>query len=372
MEFVSEPGHAPRPRGQPDVVVVGRVLYAGVARVIWVGLKPETRMVGRWAGERDPSPSAITWMGEEELRATAGVETLPHDISEFYRGICGLVDRYDASVERRKRLDTALDERTHIASEEETTPMTSKEEKSVIDIPDPWKLHDMVLGARVSRMLVYGPPGIGKSYTSARWATRKGWRFLSVTLTDQTPMSEMRGHFVLKGSEFVWHDGVVARAWRSTQSGEDVLLQLNEINEAGQDTETFLHNALDDPDIARLDLPNGELLKPAPGKLMIVATMNGEPEHLREALRDRFPVRIAVNEPHPDAIAALPADLQGVAKTMCTMDAPELRTSIRPWAEYAVLRTRIPPFAALVAVFGKARAADLAVAMNLAAAPGGK
>ena len=61
---------------------------------------------------------------------------------------------------------------------------------------DPWFVLDKVLDASTARILLYGPPGTGKSLTPCLWAKAHDWTFLSVTLTEETPMSELRGHFV--------------------------------------------------------------------------------------------------------------------------------------------------------------------------------
>jgi len=227
-----------------------------------------------------------------------------------------------------------------------------------------WQIHDHMLSAHVPRMLTYGPPGIGKSYGPAKWAAKNRWEFMSVTLTDQTPASELRGHFILKGSDFVWHDGVVTRAWRKTQEGLNVLIEINEIVEAGADVEVFLHNALDDPEFARLDLPTGETIRPAPERLIVVATMNGNPGMIREALRDRFPVKIQLNEPHPDAIMALPSDLRPLAMEMTKASKGKDRMSVRPFVAYAQLRSRVAANIAAEAVFGE-NALDILTALGL-------
>lgn len=200
-----------------------------------------------------------------------------------------------------------------------------------------WQLVELLLKNRTPRLGLWGPPGIGKSFTPYAVAQENGWEFLSVTLTDQTPMSELRGHFVLKGNDFVWHDGIVARAWRMSAT-KTVVLVINEIVEASADTEVFLHNALDDPELARLDLPNGETLRPMKENMIVVGTMNGRPEHLREALRDRFPVMIEVTAPHPAAIAALPAEIRGFAAIATSPKSGPDRMSIRPIAEFQRLK----------------------------------
>lgn len=202
-----------------------------------------------------------------------------------------------------------------------------------------WELYDLMLENRVPRIMVYGPPGLGKSFTPWEVSNKNSWDFMSITMTDQTPMSELRGHFILKGNEFVWHDGIIARAWRRSKDCV-VVLELNEVVEASADAEVFLHNALDDPEFARLDLPTGETLRPVPENLIVVGTMNGRPEHLRDALRDRFPVTLEVKEPHPRAVAALPKDLQEFAKNVCVTKRGADRMSIRPIIAFAQLREK--------------------------------
>lgn len=215
-----------------------------------------------------------------------------------------------------------------------------------------WELFEAVLKARVGRIMAMGPPGLGKSYTPYAVAKENGWEFYSITLTDQTPMSELRGHFILKGNDFVWHDGVIARAWRRSHECT-VVLELNEVVEASSDAEVFLHNALDDPEFARMDLPTGETLRPSKDNLIVVGTMNGKMIHLREALRDRFPVAIEVETPHPKALEALPQDLQGFAAIATGSAAGPDRMSIRPIAAFAGLREKLGYENAARAVWGK-------------------
>jgi MoxR-like ATPase len=235
----------------------------------------------------------------------------------------------------------------------------------VVELLDLWDLYDALLEAGCPRMLNYGPPGTGKSYNACAWAAKRGFEALTVTLTEQTPMSELRGHFILKGSEYAWHDGIVSRAWRLSQTGVGVVLVFNEINEAGPDVETFLHNALDDPEFARIDLPTGDTLRPAKGKIVKIATMNGEPNTLREALRDRFPVKLNIMDVHPQALAALPDDVRALASHM-TKQTGAKRLSIRPFVAFAELRERMPALHAAQAVFGEA-AHDIVAALAMGA-----
>lgn len=223
---------------------------------------------------------------------------------------------------------------------------------------DVWGMVDAVLGVARTALL-YGPPGTGKTFAAhGRDADRTVY---SVTITPDTPAAELRGHYVPVGGSFEWRDGPAVRAWR-----EGARLVLNEIDHAGGDAVAFLLNCLDSPATARLTLPTGETVRPADG-FQAVATMNGSPEHdLLPALRDRFPVAVAIEEPHPAAIESLPADLQDAARgTVCASE-PERRITLRAWLAFAAHRRELGPEVAAMAVFGPDRFRDVLASLTIA------
>jgi hypothetical protein len=198
------------------------------------------------------------------------------------------------------------------------------------------------------RVLFFGKPGTGKTYTAIHSALDEGQKVYNITLTPDTPMAEIRGHFLQKGGDFVWHDGPGILAWR-----EGARLVVNEIDKASEDLLTFLYGLMDDPDFAEYTLPTDEVVKPKKG-FQVVATMNGEPEDLPDALQDRLPVQIEIKEMHPDAIATLPEDLQEAAKSTALAPTEARSISIRMWKEFALLREHIDDISvAAQAVFGE-------------------
>lgn len=222
-----------------------------------------------------------------------------------------------------------------------------------------WELTKILL-QHARRILQYGEPGTGKSHIALH--EPHSGPIYNVTITDEMPSAELRGHYVPKGGEFVWQDGPAMLAWRN--GGRIVL---NEIDKANGDILSFLLAYLDDGPTACITLPNGETVRPAAG-FQAVATMNGKPSDLPEALRTRFPVTVEVLDPNPSAILTLPADLQEAARGSCVNPDSNLRINLRSWFEFAHLRSRIgSPFAA-EAVFGK-RATDVLASLKLASAP---
>lgn len=204
------------------------------------------------------------------------------------------------------------------------------------------------------RVLLYGPPGTGKTTSAYNAAKVLKKPVYNVTLSDETPAAELRGHFVPKGQEWIWMDGPAMRAYR-----EGAVLILDEIDKASQDCLDFLHGLLNDPTVARITLPTGETVFPD-GAFQVIATMNGEIEDLPPALQDRFSIAIEVTDPHPDAIKALPKDLQAAASTVEDYEASERPATLRRWAAFALLReiADVGPEEAAKAVFAH-RAGEL-------------
>ena len=198
-----------------------------------------------------------------------------------------------------------------------------------------WDIVSAILRHSV-RTLLYGPPGTGKTHAGSRLGLNNGQRVFSVTLTEETPAAELRGHYILKDGKYAWQDGPALAAWRC--GGR---LVVNEIQRGGPDVHALLLAITDDPAIAELDLPSGEKVKPADG-FTCVATMNGEPkEQLDPALLDRFCVAIAIDKVHPDAVKQLPEDIQLAAERTALIDNEERRISVRAWYAFAQLRKEL-------------------------------
>jgi MoxR-like ATPase len=208
-----------------------------------------------------------------------------------------------------------------------------------------WEMVEKVVGT-CDRVLLWGVSGTGKSW-AARRANLNGHKVFSVSLTDDTPAAELRGHYGLVDGSYKWLDGPCVMSWRS-----GARLVLNELEKASGDAQTFLLGMLDDIEIAQQTLPTGETITPAKG-FHVVATMNGHPdEDLNPALRDRFPVCIHIDQVAPPALQRLPEDLRGVAQNSGVVTQAQRRISVRVWNEFARLRSALGDDMAASAVFG--------------------
>jgi hypothetical protein len=225
--------------------------------------------------------------------------------------------------------------------------------------PECWKLFGLV-ETHVTRLGLEGPPGTGKTTTPMLSAKRRGRTTFNMTFRLETPATDLIGCYALKGGEFVWADGIFSRGWRLSQT-TPVTFVLNEIDQAGPDSLGQLYNLLDDPEIAVLDLPNGERLKP--GDVQYVGTMNGSFDQLPPAIRDRFPVVLNIDKPHPAGLKRLPDDVRCLALDAAYSRNPERQNSMRSFFEFAKLRPSIGEATAAVAVFG-ARHGDVLNALQ--------
>lgn len=156
-----------------------------------------------------------------------------------------------------------------------------------------WK--DVHIACRaVKRVLLWGPPGTGKSFIGTRVAP--GTSLSRLYLTMDTPAAEVRGHYLPnENGSFTWHDGPGIHAWRT--GGR---LVIDEIDAASGDTLTLLLGLLDDTESAELTLPTNERVKPA-ASFSCVATTNQNPGVLPEALLDRFDAIFNITKPAPEA-----------------------------------------------------------------------
>lgn len=203
---------------------------------------------------------------------------------------------------------------------------------STTPLPKCWQdVHD-VLEAGVDRLILFGPPGVGKTYAGLHYGNveRGAYR---VPCTEDMTTAEVTGHWLPAGNdEWVWRDGAAVKALRN---GARVIL--DEVDKASGDVLSALLAVTDTPESISLEHPGLDGIVRASDGYSVVCTTNVEDmRDLPEALVDRFPVRLRINEPHPDALAGLSPDLRNYAKRAA--DLGERRISLRQFQAFDRLR----------------------------------
>lgn len=201
----------------------------------------------------------------------------------------------------------------------------------------------------VPRVLLWGPPGTGKTSWAAKAAGDAG--YYRVAMTRSMTPDDLIGGWRLADGNTVWVAGPAVRALTFGK-----LLLLDEVDQASPDVESLLHVLLDDPDIVRLETPTGTV-RPAPG-YRVVATTNQTPDSLPEAIRDRFAGGLTVycDVPTPDALARLPQPLRGYVAAHYERQPRQTWTpalSYRSASAYVtLLQIGLPPMTAAQLVWG--------------------
>jgi MoxR-like ATPase len=228
-------------------------------------------------------------------------------------------------------------------------------------MPECWSNFDAVLKAGLKRLILLGAPGIGKTYGATQYHLN-GRAVYRLTCTEGMTELEVTGGYVLNESGgFDYKEGVAITAWR-----EGAVLVLDEVDRASGDILSLLLLVADSDASSTWRNPHtGEVVRPADG-FSVIITSNAESKHLLPpALADRFPVALVIDEPHPEAIAALPADVRQLARQLVSGSAG-VRASLRAFHAFVQLRTALGDERAMRLVFEDNIIEAVAEAMSVA------
>ena len=217
-------------------------------------------------------------------------------------------------------------------------------------LPQCWQDLQDTLENGVDRVILFGPSGIGKTYAGMNIGNVEAGAFRLVCTEDMTNM-EVTGSFMPDGKGgFNWLNGSALKAWEGNGVNGGRLI-VDEIDKASGDVYATLLAMLDSPESASWEHPStGRVHKPKTGFSAIMTTNVENMGELPTALTDRFPIKIRINEPHPDALLRLSADLRGFAVAMA--DAGDRRISLRAFMAYDALRAKLGEERSAVLTFG--------------------
>ena len=215
-----------------------------------------------------------------------------------------------------------------------------------------------IISATTRPIVLYGPVGTGKTSVANEVVKELGGGY-SITLHRDMLAQELLGHFIPKGNDFIFLQGLVTRAWM-----EGKPLVVNEVDKASDSCFDVLHALFDDPMIAELTLPTGEVIRPKEG-YKVIATMNGDPRDLPdEAVKDRLSIRILMDMPPDNRTLQLPKEIFEVLKNSYK-NISDVKITTREAIAYADLMTKIDKEVAANIVF-REKGNDVIKAIQLA------
>lgn len=234
-------------------------------------------------------------------------------------------------------------------------------------LPGCWSDFVDALDAGIDRVVLYGPSGTGKTFAALRLGVGPAGAHRLVCTEDMTAADVTGCWMPTALGQFEWLDGAAIRAWRGDGTA-GARLVVDEADRAAGDVLALLLAVCDTDGSARFDHPaTGEVITPMPGFSVVLTTNLERPEELPAALRDRFPVAIEIDAPHPEAVALLPEDLRDAAVAIAAAPLPR-RASLRAFFAYARLRESVEPDRAARLAFGAAKGREIADALAIDAA----
>jgi MoxR-like ATPase len=208
-----------------------------------------------------------------------------------------------------------------------------------------------VMAAGINRVLLYGPPGTGKTFTALYYGVLADQAERLVCTEDLTS-GEITGTWMPVGeNRWEWREGPAIRAWRGT-GGLGGRLVVDEVDRASGDALSTLLAITDSTESARWRNPEtSEWVRPG-SQFSVVMTSNiDDLRDIPPSLRDRFPVSIRIDRPHPSSVACLSSDLRGPALAG-SLGPVGRQVSLRSFYAFDQLRRHVGASRAAHLVFG--------------------
>ena len=240
--------------------------------------------------------------------------------------------------------------------------METEEEDNNVVLPECWQTLSDAFDAGIDRIVLYGVPGTGKTFAGLTMGDTSAGAFRLVCTEDMTN-GDVTGSFMPNSDgSFSWVSGAGLKAWEGDGVRGGRLI-VDEIDKAGGDVAGQLLAMLDGEDSASWEHPETRRThRPRAGFSAVMTTNIENMEELPPALLDRFPVRIRIDQPHPNAIERLSYDLRGIAVQLA--DAGERRVSLRTLMAFDKIRKVHGEERSAQSSFGR-RAEDILDAMKV-------
>jgi len=207
-----------------------------------------------------------------------------------------------------------------------------------IPVPQCWLDYQEALENGIDRVLVYGAPGIGKTYGGLTYGLSATGNAERLICTEDMSTLDVAGGWLPNATGgFVFSEGALLRAWQGDGiHGSRVVI--DEIDKAGGDVFAQMLAFTDTVDSATFTRPdNKQIVRPLPGFSVVMTSNIESPNELPDALKDRFPIAIKIDAAHPGALLKLPESLRMLA-AQYVAEVPGNRLSLRAFYAFNTLR----------------------------------
>jgi hypothetical protein len=185
------------------------------------------------------------------------------------------------------------------------------------------------IGGRTMPIIMFGPPGTGKSSLAVATAVAASLPYYKVACSpDALPNEVIGGANVDDSGGWKYLYGPYLRA--CGEGSPAGLLIVDDIHKAGPGIQSALYTVLDSGPGGMTTLPNGRNVHPQ-ADYRVICTMNGEPDELEDPILDRLAFKVMVMVPSEEMLRTLEPRIRDFVESDYDGTNPNPTATFRQW-----------------------------------------